>query len=104
MRSPPHPPLPDARVAKAVVAAYEALRGAVLAPVGPHPAELGLTLLMRRGMAAWMREYAAYATLDREPTAVPGASVTAVAPETRVQLVGMLVSMILGAAPKEIHP
>jgi hypothetical protein len=102
MRSPPHPPLSDARVAKAAVAAYEALRGAVLAPVGPH--QMGLTLLMRRGMAAWMREYAAYATLDREPTAVPGASVTAVAPETRVQLVGMLVSMILGAAPKEIHP
>lgn len=104
MRSPPHPPLPDARVAQAVVAAYEALRGAVLAPVGPHTAELGLTMLMRRGMAAWMREYAAHATLEREPTAVSSASATAVAPETRVQLVGMLVSMILGAAPKEIHP
>lgn len=103
MRS-PHPPLPDARVAQAVVAAYEALRGAVLAPAGPHTAELGLTLLMRRGMAAWMREYAAHATLEREPTAVSGASATAVAPETRSQLVGMLVSMILGAAPKEIYP
>ncbi|MGH8568358.1 MAG: hypothetical protein ACREXU_10155, partial [Gammaproteobacteria bacterium] len=86
------------------VAAYEALRGAVLAPAGPHTAERGLTLLMRRGMAAWMREYAAHATLEREPTAVAGAPATAVAPETRAQLVGMLVSMIFGATLKEVHP
>ncbi|MGH8566335.1 MAG: hypothetical protein ACREXW_20560 [Gammaproteobacteria bacterium] len=86
------------------MAAYEALRGAVLAPGGPPTAELGLTLLMRSGMAAWMRAYAAHATLERKPTAVPGAPATAVAPETRSQLVGMLASMILGAAPKEVHP
>lgn len=86
------------------MAAYEALRCAVLAPAGPHTAERGLTLLMRRGMAAWMREYTVHATLEREPTGVPGAPATAVVPETCSQLVGMLASMILGAALKEVHP
>lgn len=81
---------------------YEALRRAVLE--GTHgDRDLGLALLMRRGMAAWIRAWstcAAPAPSERRPhenvLALPGG--------LRGDVTRLLVTMALTTTRMEVHP
>lgn len=76
---------------------YEELRGVALGVSTSAPASHGLVLLMRSGMAAWMRAWAscaaprALAPTDRAPL-----------PPAPPELVAVLAEMALAAADKEV--
>ena len=78
------------------VAAYEALRRSVLgdAPFGGH---VGLVLLLREGLTAWMAQ-AAPGAAPVEPTAPPErcAAAARVSDAIHAAVVHVLVSMALG--------
>jgi len=95
MKGPP-PPL-SAADGQALAARYEALRRAVLdAPGRSHPALRARALLVRKGMAAWMRGLAAAAPRAAAPT---GAGAERPRPAgSQQQLVEILATMALATA------
>jgi hypothetical protein len=82
--------------------AYEALRGLVIA--GAVSGRLGLVVLRREGLAAWMTRR----STDADPiTAVPsdhhGTEVPRASDDVHAGLVRVLASMALGRCRKERH-
>lgn len=82
---------------------YEALRCGVLAGAhGDH--DLGLALLLRRGMAAWIRAWSACTPASLAPDRVARGSAPALSGGLRGDVTRLLVTMALTAAQTEAHP
>ena len=97
MQPEPAPPLEGARQD------YESLRRSALNG-GSGPRELGLALLMRQGMAAWIRAWSACASVPR-PTRSPIGGESLTLPEgVRGDVTQLLVTMALGASRREARP
>jgi len=79
---------------------YEALRSAVLDGRGSR--ELGLALLIRQGMAAWIR---AWSTCTGPPSAHAAArgDVVVLPDGVRGEVTRLLVTMALDASREEVH-
>lgn len=82
---------------------YEALRGAVLDGTRGDR-DLGLALLMRRGMAAWIRAWSACATCPGPTEGGTHGDALALPAGLRGDLTRLLVTMALTAAHTEAHP
>lgn len=82
---------------------YEALRRAVLDGVRGDR-DLGLVLLIRRGMGAWIRAWSACACPAPATDRVAGASGPALPVGMRGDVTRLLVTMALTAAHTEAHP
>jgi hypothetical protein len=95
-------PSPDVGAASAT-ADYEALRRAVLDGVRAER-DLGLLLLMRRGMGAWIRAWSACAAAAAATDRVTRGSVAMLPAGMRGEVTRVLVSMALTAAHAEAHP
>jgi hypothetical protein len=95
-------PSPDVGPASAT-ADYEALRRAVLDGVRAER-DLGLVLLMRRGMGAWTRAWSASAAATAATDRVTRRPVTMLPAGLRGEVTRVLVSMALTAAHMEAHP
>ncbi len=82
-------------------AGYEGLRRAVLEGGGER--ERGFVLLIRQGMAGWIRAWSACAVPARTPDGpVPGTDI-AVSAGVRGEVTHLLVTMALGATREETH-
>lgn len=84
-----------------LVARYEELRGRILG--GDVPGALGLAVLMRGGVAAWIL---AWSTVPTPPPSSPTDG-TAVAPLPGAlvgEVVLVLAGMALGSTCSEVHP
>lgn len=80
---------------------YEALRSAVLDGGGSR--ELGLALLMRQGMAAWIRAWSV-CTGPPAPASPTAGDHTVVLPDgVRGEVTRLLVTMALDANRQEVH-
>ena len=79
------------------MADYEALRRHVLAPEPSLPVEAGWALLVRQGLAAWLRREEPKAMVAT--SAIPPLAATILAPPQHHQLVQVLVNMALGRYP-----
>jgi len=83
-------------------AGYEGLRRAVLEGGGER--ELGFALLIRHGMAGWIRAWSACAGPARMPDGpVRGTGITVPA-GVRGEVTRLLVTMALRATREETHP
>jgi hypothetical protein len=85
------------------VADYEALRRAVL-DGGRGDRDLGLVLLIRRGMGGWIRAWSACATPAAATDRVVRESALALPAGVRGDVTRLLVTMALTAAHTEAHP
>lgn len=82
--------------------AYEALRGLVIA--GAVSGRLGLVVLRREGLVAWMTRRSPDADpVTAVPSAPDGAGVPRVSDDVHAGLVRVLASMALGHWRKESH-
>ena len=81
-------------------AGYEGLRRAVLEGGGER--ERGLALVIRRGMAEWMRAWSACAAPARTADRGLGTGI-AVPAGVRDEVTHLLVTMALGATREETH-
>ena len=90
-------------MATAATAGYESLRRAVLEGGGGER-ELGFALLIRQGMAGWIRAWSAGPAPARPaagPMLGPGIAVPA---GVRGEVTHLLVTMALGLTREETHP
>jgi hypothetical protein len=83
-----------------LVARYEELRARILG--GDVPGGLGLALLMRRGVAAWIEGWSTVPALPRCPPA--GAAVPPLPGALLGEVVLVLAGMALGTTCSEVHP
>lgn len=90
-------PADHAALVPDVLTRYEQLRCRVLDPGSAPGGDFGLTLLQRRGMAAWARQQPALL-----PHAVPPPPMTTPAPlAAQAQLTGLLVAMLIGSIERQ---
>lgn len=78
---------------------YEALRAAVLD--GGASRELGLALLMRQGMAAWLRGWSTCTGAPSPAHAVAGADLLVLPDGVRGEITRLLVTMALDTSRRE---
>lgn len=78
----------------AVVAKYEALRGAALGAALPPGARSGLVLFLRRGMWGWARVMGATASVPEQPIRSPSRS-TLSAPHGRAAVVNLFAAIAM---------
>jgi hypothetical protein len=90
-------------VPDAAAADYEALRRAVL-DGSRGDRDLGLVLLIRRGMGAWIRAWSACAAAAAATDRGTRGSVAALPAGVRGEVTRLLVTMALTAAHTEAHP
>jgi hypothetical protein len=91
------PAVAEAQCADAVVGAYEALRQQATEQSIRPQRELGLALLMRQGVAAWLHAYC-----RATPKAPPRSDTVTLVPDgIRGELTLILAGMALGAGAKE---
>jgi hypothetical protein len=90
-------------VSERAAADYEALRRAVLDGVRGGR-DLGLVLLMRRGMGGWIRAWAACAAPVTATERVARGFTPALPGALRGDVTRLLVTMALTAAHTEAHP
>ncbi len=82
--------------------AYEALRGLVIA--GAVSGRLGLVVVRREGLAAWMTRRSPEADpVTAVPSAPDGAGIPRVSDDVHLGLIRVLASMALGQGRKERH-
>ena len=84
-------------------AGYEGLRRAVLEGGGAER-ELGFALLIRQGMAGWIRAWAARVGPARPAEGPVRGTGIAVPAGVRGEMTHLLVTMALGATREETHP
>jgi hypothetical protein len=82
---------------------YEALRRAVLEGTRGD-CDLGLTLLMRRGMAAWIRAWSICAASPAPRERSTHGETLALSTDLRGDVTRLLVTMALTTARTEAHP
>ncbi len=82
-------------------AGYEGLRRAVLEGGGAR--ERGFAVLVRQGMAGWMRAWSACAVPARTPDRPVRGTGIAVPAGMRGEVIRLLVTMALGATREETH-
>ena len=92
-----------ATVSGRAVADYEALRRAVLDGVRGDR-DLGLVLLLRRGMGAWIRAWSACAAPAAATDRVARGAAPMLPGGVRGDVTRLLVTMALTAAHTEAHP
>ena len=90
-------------MADGATAGYESLRRAVLEGGGGER-ELGFALLIRRGMAGWIRAWSACAVPARPAAGPMRGTGIAVPAGVRGEVTHLLVTMALGATREETHP
>jgi len=83
-------------------AGYEGLRRAVLEGGGAR--EQGFALVIRHGMAGWIRAWSASAVAARRPAGSVLGTGIAVPAGVRGEVTHLLVTMALGATREETHP
>jgi hypothetical protein len=91
---------PDRRGEPFPAQRYETLRRAALGSATAVANARGLALLMRHGMAAWMRAWRRCAA----PTRLPERGARGAAPAVRPEMVAVLAEMALAAAREEVRP
>lgn len=84
-------------------AGYEGLRRAVLEGGGGER-ERGFALVIRHGMAGWIRAWSACAVLAPTPAGPLLGTGIAVPAGVRGEVTHLLVTMALGATREETHP
>jgi len=90
-------------VPEGATAGYEGLRRAVLEGGGGER-ELGFALLIRQGMAGWIRAWSACAVPAHPPEGPGLGTGIAVPAGVRREVTHLLVTMALGATREETHP
>lgn len=86
---------------KGATAGYEGLRRAVLEGGGER--ELGFALVIRQGMAGWIRAWSACAVPARPPEGSVLGTGLGVPAGMRGEVTHLLVTMALGATREETH-
>ena len=94
---------PVEAVPAGAAADYEAPRSGVLEGTRSDH-DMGLTLLMRRGMAAWIRAWSACTAVSVAPDRLACGSAPALSGGLRRDVTRLLVTMALTAAHTEAHP
>lgn len=79
---------------RALIARYEQLRGEALGQGGPPAHGLGLALLLRQGMSAWIRAYSEWVNDSQSSSPSPVRLAAPLPSEVRSQLTLMLASML----------
>ncbi len=79
-----------------LTAHYEQMRGDALSVTAGHQATLGLALLLRQGMAAWMQAWSACAQKPGVEAVTPSAPSPTNSLDARVQMASILAGVILG--------
>ena len=90
-------------MADGATAGYESLRRAVLEGGGGER-ELGFALLIRRGMAGWIRAWSACAVPARPAAGLLLGTGIAVPAGVRGEVTHLLVTMALGVTREETQP
>ena len=89
-------------MADGATAGYESLRRAVLEGGGGER-ELGFALLIRQGMAGWIRAWSTCPVPARPAGPTLGTGIT-VSAGVRSEVTHLLVTMALGVTREETHP